>query len=84
MTVRVSRKRTKGRCGECAGCQQPNCGTCAECLDMKCFGGPGTKKKACRSRKCTGLSVAHATASTHTESIATTGKIVLFYSKILL
>jgi len=48
---------------------------------MKCFGGPGTKKKACRSRKCTGLSVAHATASTHTQSIATTGKIVLFTPK---
>ena len=38
----------------------------AECLDMKCFCGPGTKKKAYRSRKCTGLSVAYATASTHT------------------
>ena len=70
MTVRVSRKRSRGRCGECAGCQQPNCGTCAD--DMKCFGGPGTKKKACRNRKCTGLSAAHATAATHRQNVATT------------
>ena len=49
MTVRVSRKRFRGHCGECTGCQQPNCGTYTECLDKKCFGGPGTKKKACRN-----------------------------------
>ena len=62
---------------------QTACGTYAKCLDMKCFGGAGTKKKACQSKKWTGLSAAHATAPTHTQSIATTGKNVLFYSKIL-
>lgn len=31
---------------------QSNCGQCQECRDMKCFGGPGVKKKACRKRKC--------------------------------
>ena len=53
--VRLSRKcSASGRCGECSGCKQPNCGTCPECLDMRCFGGPGVRKKACKGRKCTG------------------------------
>ena len=72
MTVRVSRKCFRGHCGECTGCQQPNCGTYTECLDKKCFGRPGTKRKAYRNRKCTGLSAAHATAATHTQSVAAT------------
>ena len=67
-TVRLSRKRSRGRCGECTGCQQPNCGTCPECLDMKCFGGPGVKKRACRSRKCTNFDTARATTATDTLS----------------
>ena len=29
-----------------------NCGACTNCKDMKRFGGPGTKKKACIRRCC--------------------------------
>jgi len=54
--VTANRKRT--RCGECNGCKQSNCGNCSECLDMKEFGGPGRKKKACSMRKCTAQSTA--------------------------
>ena len=50
MTVRVSLKCTKGHCGECTGCQQPNCGTYAKCLDMKCFGGLEQKRKHVRAK----------------------------------
>ena len=50
--ARLSQKRSRGRCGGCEGCFRPNCGKCPECIDMKCFGGPGLKKKACRSRRC--------------------------------
>lgn len=31
-----------------------DCGKCIECLDMRKFGGPGRKKKACRYKKCIG------------------------------
>ena len=41
------------RCGQCEGCLRlDDCGQCAECLDMKKFGGPGRKKKACKYKKC--------------------------------
>ena len=33
---------------------------------------PDVIKKACRNRKCTGLSVAHATAATQTQRVAVT------------
>lgn len=46
-----SRKRTM-RCGQCTGCKMEECGSCAYCKDMKKFGGPGKKKKACIRRKC--------------------------------
>ena len=75
-TATLSRKRSRCRCGECTGCHQPNCGKCPECVDMRCFGGPGLKKKACRSRKCTSLSAGHATktspAATEARNSATT------------
>ena len=38
------------RCS-CAGCLAL-CGTCTNCLDKRQFGGQGTKKKACKMRKC--------------------------------
>ena len=34
-------------CGKCLGCTTPNCLQCVNCLDMKKYGGPGTKKKPC-------------------------------------
>ena len=57
---------------EFAGCQQPDCGSCTECLDMKFFGGPGMKKKACPSRKCSTFSTAHAEIDTGTLTVAAT------------
>ncbi|MPC17370.1 Histone-lysine N-methyltransferase 2B [Portunus trituberculatus] len=39
-------------CGKCPGCTTPNCLKCSNCLDMKKYGGPGTKKKPCIMRKC--------------------------------
>ncbi|XP_068215279.1 histone-lysine N-methyltransferase 2A-like [Palaemon carinicauda] len=39
-------------CNKCTGCNTPNCRKCVNCLDMKKFGGPGTKKKPCIKRKC--------------------------------
>ena len=44
----------KGRCGHCIACTEPDCGVCSSCKDMKKFGGPGRKKKACIKRKCLG------------------------------
>ena len=75
MTVRMSRKRSRGRCGECTGCKQPNCGICLECLDMKCFGGSGVKKKACRSRKCVGCDTVCATTTSETNVTKTISKL---------
>ncbi|XP_063610138.1 uncharacterized protein LOC134784037, partial [Penaeus indicus] len=34
-------------CNKCPGCTTPNCRKCVNCLDMKKYGGPGTKKKPC-------------------------------------
>ncbi|RXG72610.1 hypothetical protein Avbf_06314 [Armadillidium vulgare] len=39
-------------CNKCPGCTTPNCRECVHCLDMKKYGGPGTKKKPCLKRKC--------------------------------
>ncbi|KAG7166224.1 histone-lysine N-methyltransferase trithorax-like, partial [Homarus americanus] len=39
-------------CNKCPGCTTPNCLKCVNCLDMKKYGGPGTKKKPCVMRKC--------------------------------
>ena len=41
------------RCMQCVGCKAKNCGSCYSCKDMKNFGGPGKKKKACVKRVCT-------------------------------
>ena len=39
---------------KCSGCNAEDCGNCSNCKDMKRFGGPGTKKKACIHRNCLG------------------------------
>ena len=49
----ASRKRSRGRCGDCNGCRKDDCGLCSSCKDMKKFGGPAKKKKACKLRICT-------------------------------
>ena len=48
-------KNLRSRCGLCEGCLRTDCGKCSLCLDMKKFGGPGKKEKACKLRKCMGL-----------------------------
>lgn len=38
------------RCGNCKSCTTPDCRKCVYCLDMKKYGGPGTKKQRCIKR----------------------------------
>ena len=42
----------KVKCNECEGCLTPECRECHYCLNMKKYGGPGTKKRPCVRRKC--------------------------------
>lgn len=51
-TAQSNRKRRRGRCGQCDGCQRKDCGECITCKDMKKFGGAGRLKKACKQRIC--------------------------------
>ena len=37
---------------KCEGCCAKDCGVCITCKDMKKYGGPGKKKKACVKRVC--------------------------------
>ena len=45
-------KRGHVQCGRCVYCRWGDCGKCANCLDKRKFGGPGTKKQACKARRC--------------------------------
>jgi len=45
-------KRGHAQCGRCVFCRSGDCGKCANCLDKRKFGGPGTKKQACKARRC--------------------------------
>ena len=45
---RQGAKTRRGRCNRCPVCVRPDCGQCTNCLDKPKFGGPGTKKQACR------------------------------------
>lgn len=81
LSILASRKQS--RCGQCKGCKQPNCGTCSECRDMKEFGGPGRKKKACSSRKCdmqSAITNLDATISKLTSLVHGTGVCLLLTS----
>ncbi|KAK3107240.1 hypothetical protein FSP39_010101 [Pinctada imbricata] len=49
---RVLQGKRKKRCMKCEGCLNKDCGTCVNCLDNPKFGGPGTKRKACKFRVC--------------------------------
>ena len=42
----------KYRCGKCDECLVGDCGYCASCLDKPKFGGPGSRKQACLTRRC--------------------------------
>ena len=57
----VGKKRSRLHCGQCAGCQQSDCGLCIYCKDVKKFGSPAKKKKACKLRICSQSSVAECT-----------------------
>jgi hypothetical protein len=39
-------------CGKCTACTRPECGFCKNCIDMKKFGGPGIRKRACYRKRC--------------------------------
>lgn len=58
-------KRRRTGCKECAGCLRNDCGKCIFCLDMKKFGGPGSKRQRCRYRVCLIL-VSLKTCTAHT------------------
>ena len=47
-----AQKMKKRRCRKCAGCLMPDCGQCVFCRDMKKFGGPVKRKKACEKKRC--------------------------------
>ena len=48
-------KKRRINCGQCEGCKRDDCRLCVFCKDMKKFGGPAKKKKACKYRVCTTL-----------------------------
>lgn len=43
---------SRKRCGKCEGCHREDCGHCLECVHKKKFGGDGSSKQACLTRKC--------------------------------
>ena len=45
-------KRGHVQCGRCVFCRWGDCGECSNCLDKRKFGGPGTRKQACKARRC--------------------------------
>ena len=59
-TSRYAYNYTHWTCGvvviklESKGCLWTDCGQCTGCLDKKKFGGP-ERKKACKYKKCTGI-----------------------------
>merc|ERR1719266_1453593 len=55
-TAKKSTTKPPRRCGSCKACTAPDCRKCVYCLDMKKYGGPGTKKQRCMKRPtCFGL-----------------------------
>ena len=49
-TAKKSTTKPPRRCGNCKACTTPDCRKCVYCLDMKKYGGPGTKKQRCMKR----------------------------------
>ena len=47
----------KYRCGKCDECLVGDCGCCVSCLDKPKFGGPGSRKQACLTRRCVNVGV---------------------------
>lgn len=54
-TICLAGRKRRINCGQCEGCKRDDCGLCVFCKDMKKFGGPAKKKKACKYRVCTSL-----------------------------
>ncbi|KAK7079931.1 hypothetical protein SK128_001899 [Halocaridina rubra] len=78
--VTVTEKAASGKilrktvwCNKCVGCTTPNCQKCVNCMDMKKYGGPGTKKKPCIMRKCLNPRLS-AKSAAQTASANTEGK----------
>lgn len=40
------------RCNRCVNCKSPDCRVCVSCLDMKKYGGSGTRRRCCIKRSC--------------------------------
>ena len=51
-TAKKSTTKPPRPCGSCKPCTAPDCQKCIFCLDMKKYGGPGTKKQRCLKRRC--------------------------------
>ena len=43
------------RCNECPQCLAQDCRICIFCIDMKKYGGSGTRKRCCEKRICSNL-----------------------------
>ena len=71
----VGKKHSRLHCGLCAGCQWSDCGLCINCKDMKKFGGPAKKKKACKLRICSQSSIVKSTESPINEVDVTIKKL---------
>jgi len=55
-TAKKSTTKPPRRCGSCQNCLTEDCRKCVYCVDMKKYGGPGTKKQRCLERpSCLGL-----------------------------
>ena len=52
----VPHRRRRVRCRRCEPCTRTDCTECVFCLDMRKYGGPGTSKQSCMSRKCLSVS----------------------------
>ena len=52
MTCKANKNHRFRSCLKCSGCLKDNCGKCAFCLDMPKFGGAGTRRQKCETRKC--------------------------------
>ena len=52
MTCKAGKNHRIRSCHNCSGCLNTNCGECTYCRDMKQFGGAGTRRQKCETRKC--------------------------------
>ena len=64
--------KCKRRCGKYTRCNALDCGKCSNCKDMRRFGGPGLKKKACTHCTCQDHGISTGTVHTHVYVICIT------------